>query len=94
MGEGRVYETHNRKNCVLRAPATVVVALLYGSHYDIHAAQVGIGGTPEGRRMDRVYSHAPKYSDEVEHTYSLIQGSDASCHLRAGFFTAERDGGS
>ncbi|KAK8085151.1 hypothetical protein PG997_006422 [Apiospora hydei] len=25
-------------------------------------------GTPEGRRMDRVYAHAPKYPDEVEHT--------------------------
>ncbi|KAK8017907.1 phosphate transporter [Apiospora marii] len=73
MGEGRIYETHNMKNFVLRIPAMVVVALLYGSHYDIHAAQVGIGGTPEGRRMDRVYAHAPKYPDEVEHTYSFVQ---------------------
>ncbi|KAK7942671.1 sodium/phosphate symporter [Apiospora aurea] len=73
MGEGRIYETHNMKNFVMRVPAMVVVALLYGSHYDIHAAQVGIGGTPEGRRMDRVYAHAPKYPDEVEHTYSFVQ---------------------
>ncbi|KAK8054040.1 sodium/phosphate symporter [Apiospora saccharicola] len=73
MGEGRIYETHNMKNFVLRIPAMAVVALLYGSHYDIHAAQVGIGGTPEGRRMDRVYAHAPKYPDEVEHTYSFVQ---------------------
>ncbi|KAK7991642.1 phosphate transporter [Apiospora saccharicola] len=73
MGEGRIYETHNMKNFVLRIPAVAVVALLYGSHYDIHAAQVGIGGTPEGRRMDRVYAHAPKYPDEVEHTYSFVQ---------------------
>ncbi|KAK7975552.1 hypothetical protein PG989_014015 [Apiospora arundinis] len=73
MGEGRIYEVHNMKNFILRIPAMAVVALLYGSHYDIHAAQVGIGGTPEGRRMDRVYAHAPKYPDEVEHTYSFIQ---------------------
>ncbi|KAK8115914.1 phosphate transporter [Apiospora sp. TS-2023a] len=73
MGEGRIYETHNMKNFLLRIPAMAVVALLYGSHYDIHAAQVGIGGTPEGRRMDRVYAHAPKYPDEVEHTYSFVQ---------------------
>ena len=73
MGEGRIYEVHNMKNFIMRIPAMAVVALLYGSHYDIHAAQVGIGGTPEGRRMDRVYAHAPKYPDEVEHTYSFVQ---------------------
>ncbi|KAK8098363.1 sodium/phosphate symporter [Apiospora kogelbergensis] len=73
MGEGRIYETHNMKNFIMRIPAMAVVALLYGSHYDIHAAQVGIGGTPEGRRMDRVYAHAAKYPDDVEHTYSFVQ---------------------
>lgn len=78
MGEGRIYETHNMKNFLLRIPAMAVVALLYGSHYDIHAAQVGICGTPEGRRMDRVYAHAPKYPDEVEHTYSFVQVSHPS----------------
>ncbi|KAJ4368771.1 hypothetical protein N0V83_005853 [Neocucurbitaria cava] len=51
----------------------VVVALLYGLHYDIHKAQVGVLGTPEGRRMDRVYSMAPKYKNEVEYLYSFVQ---------------------
>ena len=41
----------------MRLPAYVVVAALYGFYYDIHRAQVGILGTPEGRRMARVYDH-------------------------------------
>lgn len=56
-----------------RLPAQVIVGLLYGFHYDIHAAQSGIHGTPEGDRMERVYSHAHKYANEVEHTYSFVQ---------------------
>ena len=56
-----------------RLPAMVVVGLLYGMYYDIHAAQIGIEGTPEGARMARVYSHATQYPNEVEHTYSFIQ---------------------
>jgi sodium-dependent phosphate transporter len=51
----------------------IVVGALYGVNYDIHAAQTGIHGTPEGRRMERVYGHAKKYSNEVEHTYSFVQ---------------------
>ena len=41
--------------------------------YDIHAAQTGISGTPDGERMARVYSYAEKYPNEVEHTYSFVQ---------------------
>lgn len=73
MGPGMIYETHNLKCFVKRLPAYVVVAALYGMNYDIHAAQTGIDGTPEGARMERVYAHATKYPNEVEHTYSFIQ---------------------
>ena len=73
MGAGSIYELHNLKTLVARLPAYPVVALLYGFHYDIHKAQVGILGTPEGRRMDRVYAHAPKYENEVEYLYSFVQ---------------------
>ncbi|PVI05837.1 phosphate transporter [Periconia macrospinosa] len=73
MGEGAIYERHNLAAAVKRVPAMVVVAALYGMSYDIHAAQVGVLGTPEGRRMDRVYSMAPKYSNEVEYLYSFVQ---------------------
>ncbi len=51
-----------------RLPAMVVVGLLYGVNYDIHAAQTGIEGTPEGERMKRVYAAAKKYPNETEHT--------------------------
>ena len=73
MGAGELYEVHNIKTAIKRLPAIVVVGLLYGIHYDIHAAQTGIAGTPEGRRMARVYAHAEKYANEVEHTYSFVQ---------------------
>lgn len=73
MGAGELYEIHNIKTVFKRLPAMVVAGLLYGVHYDIHAAQTGIAGTPEGRRMERVYAHAEKYSNEVEHTYSFVQ---------------------
>lgn len=73
MGAGSIYELHNLKALCVRLPAMVVVALLYGLHYDIHKAQVGVLGTPEGRRMDRVYAEAPKYANEVEHLYSFVQ---------------------
>ncbi|KAL8706674.1 MAG: hypothetical protein Q9201_000308 [Fulgogasparrea decipioides] len=73
MGAGELYEIHNIKIVAKRLPAMIVVGLLYGIHYDIHAAQTGIAGTPEGRRMERVYAHAEKYSNEVEHTYSFVQ---------------------
>ncbi|KAM0330780.1 hypothetical protein ACHAQA_003734 [Verticillium albo-atrum] len=73
MGAGSIYETHNLKAVFVRLPAQVVVAFTYGLHYDIHKAQVGVLGTPEGRRMDRVYKHAPKYANEVEHLYSFVQ---------------------
>ena len=71
--EGEVYELHNMKILISRVPAMIIVGLLYGVHYDIHAAQAGIEGTPEARRMERVYAHAEKYSNEVEHTYSFVQ---------------------
>jgi len=73
MGAGQVYEKHNIVILFKRIPAQVVCGLLYGLHYDIHAAQTGIHGTPEGARMERVYAAAKKYPNEVEHTYSFVQ---------------------
>lgn len=73
MGAGQLYELHNMKALAKRIPAMIVVGLLYGLHYDIHAAQTGISGTPEGDRMQRVYANAEKYPNEVEHTYSFVQ---------------------
>jgi sodium-dependent phosphate transporter len=70
---GEIYEKKNLIITAKRIPAMIVVGALYGVNYDIHAAQTGIHGTPEGRRMERVYSHAPKYANEVEHTYSFVQ---------------------
>ncbi|CAK1357593.1 Phosphate-repressible phosphate permease pho-4 [Cercospora beticola] len=72
-GAGSIYELHNMKALANRLPAMVVVAFTYGLYYDIHAAQLGILGTPEGKRMDRVYNHAPKYTNEVEYLYSFVQ---------------------
>jgi solute carrier family 20 (sodium-dependent phosphate transporter) len=73
LGAGSIHETHNLIAIVKRIPAMLVVACLYGTHYDIHTAQVGIHGSPEGRRMERVYSYAAKYPNEVEHLYSYVQ---------------------
>lgn len=73
MGAGEIYERKNIKTFLIRLPAMVTAGLLYGLHYDIHAAQSGIHGTPEGARMERVYAHAPKYVNEVEHVYSFVQ---------------------
>ncbi|RMD40016.1 hypothetical protein DV735_g5099, partial [Chaetothyriales sp. CBS 134920] len=73
MGEGEIYEFKNMKIALKRIPAMIVVALLYGVNYDIHAAQTGVHGTPEGRRMERTYAMAEKYPNEVEHAYSYIQ---------------------
>lgn len=73
MGAGQIYELHNIKILCKRIPAMIVCGALYGLHYDIHAAQTGITGTPEGARMERVYAHAEKYANEVEHTYSFVQ---------------------
>ncbi|KAF2191608.1 hypothetical protein K469DRAFT_732914 [Zopfia rhizophila CBS 207.26] len=69
MGAGQLYELHHIKILAKRIPAMIVCGALYGLHYDIHAAQTGIAGTPEGERMQRVYAHAEKYPNEVEHTY-------------------------
>lgn len=73
MGPGELYELRNMLILAKRIPAMITCALLYGLHYDIHTAQSGIAGTPEGERMKRVYAHAEKYPNEVEHTYSFIQ---------------------
>jgi hypothetical protein len=73
LGAGEIYELNNILTFVKRIPAIVTVGLLYGAHYDIHTAQSGVAGTPEGKRMRRVYAHAKKYPNEVEHTYSFIQ---------------------
>ncbi|XXH05982.1 Adenylosuccinate synthase [Hypoxylon texense] len=73
IGAGEIYELHNIKILLKRIPAMIVAGALYGLHYDIHAAQSGIAGTPEGKRMQRVYAAAEKYPNEVEHTYSFVQ---------------------
>lgn len=73
MGPGQIYEIKNMKILAKRIPATIVCGLLYGLHYDIHSAQSGLAGTPEGERMARVYAAAEKYPNEVEHTYSFVQ---------------------
>lgn len=73
MGAGRIYELHNMKAFIIRIPAVITAGLLYGMHYDIHAAQIGIAGTPEGERMKGVYSHATMYANESEYTYSFVQ---------------------
>ncbi|KAJ4287589.1 hypothetical protein N0V90_012292 [Kalmusia sp. IMI 367209] len=73
MGAGEIYEKKNMKTFLIRLPAMIVAGLLYGLHYDIHAAQSGIHGTPEGARMERVYANAEKYPNEVEHVYSFVQ---------------------
>ncbi|KAH7126399.1 putative sodium/phosphate symporter [Dactylonectria estremocensis] len=73
MGPGQMYELNNIRILLIRIPAVITCGLLYGLNYDIHAAQSGLSGTPEGERMARVYAHAKKYSNEVEHTYSFVQ---------------------
>jgi solute carrier family 20 (sodium-dependent phosphate transporter) len=72
-GAGSLYELHNMKAFFARIPANIVVALLYGPNYDIHRAQVGIEGTPDGRRMVKVYECATKYPNESEYLYSFVQ---------------------
>lgn len=72
-GAGEIYELKNIIITCKRVPAMIVCALLYGVYYDIHLSQTGVAGTPDGRRMEVVYSHAKKYPNEVEHTYSFIQ---------------------
>lgn len=73
LGPGQIYEWQNAKILAKRIPAMIVCGALYGLHYDIHAAQTGTEGTPDGDRMKRVYANAEKYPNEVEHTYSFIQ---------------------
>lgn len=73
MGSGEIYEIRNIITLFKRIFPTIVVGLTYGAHYDIHTAQSGIAGTPEGERMKRVYDAAEKYPNEVEHTYSFVQ---------------------
>jgi sodium-dependent phosphate transporter len=73
MGPGNVYEIHNMKIILKRIPAYIVVGALYGLNYDIHAAQTGLAGTPEGDRMVRVYAGATKYDNETEYSYSFVQ---------------------
>ncbi|OQN98750.1 hypothetical protein B0A48_15416 [Cryoendolithus antarcticus] len=73
MGPGQIYEKKNMATFIKRVPAMITVGALYGVHYDIHAAQTGIAGTPDGERMAKVYAHAEKYPNEVEHAYSFVQ---------------------
>lgn len=73
LGAGSIHELHNLKTIVTRIPAQIVVGALYGASYDIHRAQVGVLGTPEGKRMASVYAHAKQYPNEVEYLYSFVQ---------------------
>lgn len=73
FGPGAIYELENVRILVKRAPAMIVCGILYGIVYDIHAAQGGLAGSPEAKRMQRVYAHAIKYPNEVEHTYLFVQ---------------------
>ncbi|KAJ5106773.1 hypothetical protein N7456_003448 [Penicillium angulare] len=73
MGPGELYELRNMWIMLKRILPMIVCGLLYGAHYDIHTAQSGVAGTPEGERMKRVYAAAEKYPNEVEHTYSFVQ---------------------
>jgi sodium-dependent phosphate transporter len=73
LGAGSIYEIHNIKAILKCIPAGIVVCLMYGLYYDIHKAQLGVLGTPEGKRMARVYAHAPRYTNEVEYLYSFVQ---------------------
>ncbi|KAJ6261625.1 hypothetical protein Dda_4295 [Drechslerella dactyloides] len=73
MGDGKIYELNNMKIFLKRLPAVIVAGLLYGVNYDIHAAQTGIEGTPDGDRMRRVYDNAAKYPNETEYAFSFIQ---------------------
>ncbi|KAK6330095.1 hypothetical protein TWF718_003523 [Orbilia javanica] len=73
MGDGKIYELANMKIALKRLPAMLVAGALYGVNYDIHAAQTGVEGTPDGARMKRVYDNATKYPNETEHTFSFIQ---------------------
>lgn len=73
LGAGSLHEFRNMHTVLKRFPAMVVVGALYGAHYDIHTAQLGIEGTPEGKRMARTYAHAPRYPNEVEYLYSFVQ---------------------
>jgi sodium-dependent phosphate transporter len=57
MGPGAIYELHNIRIILKRIPAMIVCGALYGMHYDIHAAQTGVAGTPEGARMQRGRAH-------------------------------------
>ncbi|EKD17404.1 uncharacterized protein L3040_002903 [Drepanopeziza brunnea f. sp. 'multigermtubi'] len=72
-GTGEIYEKHNMIALLNRLPAYVIIAGIYGFYYDIHSAQIGILGTPEGRRMAKVYGHATMYKNEVEYLYSFVQ---------------------
>ena len=73
MGPGEMYEISNIRMFFKRLPFMITVGALYGFHYDIHAAQSGTSGTPDGERMRRIYNNAEKYSNEVEYTYSFVQ---------------------
>ncbi|KAI4725106.1 phosphate-repressible phosphate permease [Aureobasidium sp. EXF-10728] len=73
LGAGSIYELHNIKAVLKCIPAGIIIALMYGTYYDIHKAQVGVLGTPEGKRMARVYAYAARYPNEVEYLYSFVQ---------------------
>ncbi|BGP05655.1 hypothetical protein JCM10049v2_001461 [Rhodotorula toruloides] len=60
---------------ILRYKAVPFVkkVLTHGTTYDIHAAQAGLAGTPEHRRMAQVYERAKQYPNETEACYSFVQ---------------------
>lgn len=66
---GKIYEVKNMKTAIKRVPAMIVAGLLYGLYYDIHAAQAGTPGTPDGRRMQKVNF---ENNTPIANTYRLI----------------------
>ncbi|EME38033.1 hypothetical protein DOTSEDRAFT_92600 [Dothistroma septosporum NZE10] len=73
IGLGEIYEIRNMKIFANHLPAMIVAGALHGAHYDIHAAQSGIHGTPECDRMARVYGHAKKYPNTIEHPCAFVR---------------------
>lgn len=74
LEEGDWYAPRNLRIILkYRAIPWITKALVYGTSYDIHAAQSGEAHTADGKRMREVYAAAKQYPNEVEHSYSFVQ---------------------
>lgn len=74
LQEGSWYSPRNLRIIIKhRALPWITKALVYGTSYDIHAAQSGKADTADGKHMREVYASVKQYPNEVEHTYSFIQ---------------------